>query len=141
MRLRSIQHPLHHRKNDTSQQEQNMSENPRKPAPLSEQAFLILLSLAPGPKHGYAILKDVEQLSDGKVVLGTGTLYGGLKRLMAQELIERAPDPIPNETARERNAYALTEAGRKLMNAEASRLDALLRAARLRLQPGRTEGG
>lgn len=110
-----------------------------KPAALSEQAFLILLSLAPGPSHGYAILKDVEALSEGRVVLGTGTLYGALKRLMGQGLIERVPDPLPNDTARERNAYALTEEGRRVMQAEAARLDALLEAARLRLRPGTSE--
>ncbi len=117
-----------------------MPHDARKRAALSEQAFLILLSLAPGPKHGYAILKDVEDLSQGEVLLGTGTLYGALKRLMGQALIERVPDPIPNETARERNAYALTQEGRRVMQGEAARMDALLEAARSRLRPRRTEG-
>ncbi len=57
---------------------------------------MILLSLAPGPKHGYAILKEVETLSDGRVKLSTGTLYGAIERLLDQDWIRRVDDPIPN---------------------------------------------
>jgi DNA-binding PadR family transcriptional regulator len=87
---------------------------------------LILLSLSPGPKHGYAILKEVESLSEGRVLLSTGTLYGAIKRLLEGGLIQRIDDPLPNPTDRERKAYVLTEHGRRVMNAEAARMRKLV---------------
>jgi DNA-binding PadR family transcriptional regulator len=90
---------------------------------------LILLSLAPGPKHGYAILKEVEALSDSRVKLSTGTLYGAIERLLDQEWIRRVDDPIPNYTNRKRKAYNLTEQGRKALNAETARLRKLVSVA------------
>ena len=97
--------------------------------PLREPTFYILLSLSPGPKHGYAILKDVEELSEGNVLLGTGTLYGAIKRLLDRGWIRRVNDPIPNGTDRERKAYALTEQGRRVLNAEIARLQKLVSVA------------
>lgn len=97
--------------------------------PLREPTFLILLSLAPGPKHGYAILKEVEALSDGRVKLSTGTLYGAIERLLDQDWIRRVDDPIPNDTNRKRKAYELTETGRKALNAEIARLRKLVNIA------------
>ena len=70
--------------------------------PLREPTFLILLSLAPGPRHGYAILKEVESLSEGRVKLSTGTLYGAIERLLDQNWIYQVEDPIPNDTNRKR---------------------------------------
>jgi len=58
-------------------------------APLSEPVLLILLSLAEQPRHGYSILKDVEEISQGRVALSTGTLYGALRRLLDDRWIER----------------------------------------------------
>jgi DNA-binding PadR family transcriptional regulator len=97
--------------------------------PLREPTFLVLLSLSPGAKHGYAILKEVEALSDGTVTLSTGTLYGAIKRLLDRQWIERVVDPIPNSTERERKAYALTERGRRILNAEIERLRKLVTVA------------
>ena len=97
--------------------------------PLREPTFLILLSLAPGPKHGYAILKEVEALSDGRVKLSTGTLYGAIERMLDQDWIRRVDDPIPNDTNRKRKAYELTESGRKALNAEIARLRNLVNIA------------
>jgi DNA-binding PadR family transcriptional regulator len=97
--------------------------------PLREPTFYILLSLSPGPKHGYAILKDVEDLSDGNVLLGTGTLYGAIKRLLDRDWIRRVNDPIPNGTDRERKAYVLTNQGRRVLNAEIVRLQKLVSVA------------
>ena len=97
--------------------------------PLREPTFLVLLSLSPGPKHGYAILKEVEALSEGRVQLSTGTLYGALKRLLDRGWIRGVVDPLPNETERERKAYALTEAGRSVMGLEIGRLEKLVQAA------------
>jgi len=104
--------------------------------PISESTFLILLSLAPGPKHGYAIMKDVAALSGARVQLSTGTLYGALKRLLADDWIERAEaDPPPGSaakrTGRRRRDYVLTDLGRGLLQAEVARLRSLVAAADL----------
>jgi DNA-binding PadR family transcriptional regulator len=102
---------------------------------LREPTFCILLSLVPGKKHGYAILKDVEEISAGRIVLSTGTLYGALGRLLEQELIER----VPNEGGQisgpglPRKAYLLTENGRRVLESETSRLQSLVAAAHTRL--------
>ena len=100
--------------------------------PLREPTFYILLSLSPGPKHGYAILKDVETLSEGRVLLSTGTLYGAIKRLLDREWIKRSADPEPETADRDRKAYALTEHGRRALNAEVERLRKLLVVAQIR---------
>jgi DNA-binding PadR family transcriptional regulator len=97
--------------------------------PLREPTFFILLSLSPGPKHGYAILKSVENLSDGRLILSTGTLYGAIKRLLDRGWIQRVDDPLPNGTDRERKAYDLTDLGRKVLNAEFRRLKELVSVA------------
>src|SRR5512145_2650258 len=101
-------------------------------SPLTEATFFILLSLSPAPKHGYAIMKEVKELSGGRIVFSTGTLYGALRRLLEQGWIKRTTDPEPNPTDRERKAYALTDKGRKVVNAETERLRALLHTAEQR---------
>jgi DNA-binding PadR family transcriptional regulator len=98
-------------------------------SPLREPTLYIMLSLSPGPKHGYAILKSVEDLSDGRVLLSTGTLYGALKRLLDQGWIRRVDDPIPNGTERERKAYILTDLGRRILNTEIARMKRLVSVA------------
>ena len=100
--------------------------------PLTESTFLILLCLAPGPRHGYAIMKDVAYLSEGRVRLSTGTLYGALKRLLAQGWIQREDaegGPDIEETGRPRKVYDLTDLGRRAVDAEAGRLRSLVAAA------------
>ncbi|MGE5265017.1 MAG: PadR family transcriptional regulator [Acidobacteriota bacterium] len=97
-------------------------------APLSESTLFILLSLAPAPKHGYAIMKDTRRLSEGRVILSTGTLYGALKRLLDLDWIERVNDTNANGN-RERKAYALTRQGRRVLEAEVARLRALVSIA------------
>ena len=102
--------------------------------PLTESTFLIMLSLAPGPRHGYAILKDVAALSGERVQLSTGTLYGALKRLLAEGWIRRATQEAPTEDdadhpGRPRRYYALTDRGRRLLEAEVARLESLAAAA------------
>ena len=99
--------------------------------PLREPTFFILLSLSPRPKHGYAILREVEALSEDRVRLSTGTLYGAIKRLLDDGWIHRVDDPLPNTTKRERKAYALTEQGRRVLNAEIERLRKLVSVARI----------
>ncbi|MEZ4863099.1 MAG: helix-turn-helix transcriptional regulator [Caldilineaceae bacterium] len=108
------------------------------PLPLTEAVFFILLSLAPKPKHGYAIMKDVEHLSRQRVTLSTGTLYGAIKRLLEQGWIEPVDEADftevdPTEPKRGRKAYALTDWGRTILQAETVRLESLVRAANLRL--------
>jgi DNA-binding PadR family transcriptional regulator len=73
--------------------------------PLTEPVLLVLLSLAEQPRHGYSIMKDVKQMSAGRVLLSTGTLYGALQRLLAQGWIERFEE---DEGSRDRRAYRLT---------------------------------
>jgi DNA-binding PadR family transcriptional regulator len=99
--------------------------------PLREPTFFMLLSLSPGPNHGYAILKEVESLSEGRLKLSTGTLYGAIKRLLEQGWIRRVADPIPNGTDRERKSYDLTELGHRALNAEIARLQKLVAVAQI----------
>jgi hypothetical protein len=73
--------------------------------PLTETTYFILLSLLPKPKHGYAIMKDVQVLSEERIVLSTGTLYGALKRLLDQGWIERLEETDPKGNARDRKVY------------------------------------
>jgi DNA-binding PadR family transcriptional regulator len=103
--------------------------------PLTEPTFYILLSLAPGQKHGYAILKDVEALSSGRVCLSTSTLYSALSRLLDRGLIERIADDGEDSTGPglPRKAYALSGVGQRVLEAETKRMQDLVAAARLRL--------
>src|ERR1700690_2680644 len=98
--------------------------------PLTEPVLLILLSLAGQPRHGYSILKDVEQMSDGRVVLSTGTLYGALRRLLDEDWIERIEE---QDSSRGRQAYRLTSRGRRNLQVEVGRMKQLTRLASLRI--------
>ena len=86
-------------------------------------------------QHGYAILKAVEDLSGGKIVLSNGTLYGALTRLQDQQLIERVPSDEPEDSGRPRKAYRLTQTGSRVLNAEVDRLRSLVDTAQVYL-PG-----
>ena len=101
--------------------------------PLTETTFYILLSMAVERKHGYAILKDVEELSKGRVVPSTGTLYGALSRLLDQELIVRVEEENPEEVGRPRKFYSLTQFGSKVLEAEMVRLRTLVVTAERRI--------
>jgi DNA-binding PadR family transcriptional regulator len=99
--------------------------------PLTEATFFILLSLSPGPKHGYAIMKAVNQMSNGRISFSTGTLYGAIKRLLDQGWIVRNDEAEEgsDETTRSRKDYALTSLGRKVYNAEVARMKELVQLA------------
>jgi DNA-binding PadR family transcriptional regulator len=97
--------------------------------PLTAPVFHVLLALADGEKHGYAILKEVEERTEGKVQLSTGTLYAIIKRLLNDGLI-REIDERPDEDDERRRYYGLTEFGKQVAVAEAERMEDLLRAAR-----------
>lgn len=110
--------------------------------PLTEATFCILLSLAAEPKHGYAIMKDVQALSDGRVVLSTGTLYGALKRQLEQGWIKRLNEAgqsaaEPAKPGRRRKSYTLTRLGWRVLDAEVSRLQRLVSIAGPRTARGR----
>jgi DNA-binding PadR family transcriptional regulator len=91
------------------------------------------MSLAPESKHGYAILKDVEILSEGRVQMSTGTLYGAIRRLLGEGLIKRVDDSGATSNKREIKPYALTERGHRVLNAEVERLEKLIAAAKIRV--------
>lgn len=103
--------------------------------PLSEAVFFILLSLSPEPKHGYAIMKDVEALSNARVSLSTGTLYGALKRLLDGGWVRRV-DEGKDGSGRERKSYALTQLGKGILEAETTRMQNLVIAAQNRSSEG-----
>ena len=100
--------------------------------PLTEPVLLILLSLAGQPRHGYSILKDVEAMSDGRVTLSTGTLYGALRRLLDDGWIERVEEA---ESSRGRQSYRLTSGGRRNLQMEITRMRRLTRLANMRAVP------
>ena len=105
-------------------------QDPERSLPLPSATLHILVALAPGEKHGYAIMRDVEALSDGAVRMGPGTLYGSVKRMLADGLIEEAPArPDPELDDQRRRYYRLTGFGERVRVAELSRLEALVRRA------------
>lgn len=108
---------------------------------MSEQAFFILTALVDEPRHGYGIVGEVEDLSEGRVHLKVGTLYGVLDRLVAEGLVE--PDREEVHQGRLRRYYRLTEQGSLALHAEAQRqaANARVAAARLRAWRPATEGG
>jgi len=102
-------------------------------SPLTEPVLLVLLSLAEQPRHGYSILKDVEQMSEGRVVLSTGTLYGALQRLLEKGWIEHFEE---DESSRDRRAYRLTPRGRRVLQGEIERMKHFTKLARIRTRTG-----
>jgi DNA-binding PadR family transcriptional regulator len=96
----------------------------------SEPVLLILLSLAEQPRHGYAILQDTERMSEGRVRLSTGTLYGALRRLLEDKWIERFKE---QDSSRRRQAYRLTATGRRNLQTEVAHLKHLTHLAALRV--------
>jgi DNA-binding PadR family transcriptional regulator len=103
----------------------------RKLDPLPSAAFHILLTLAGEDLHGYAIMRQVEQQTAGRVRLGPGTLYGSIKTLLEAGLIEELEERPDAELGRERRRYYhLTSAGLKLMRSETEKLADMLRLAR-----------
>jgi DNA-binding PadR family transcriptional regulator len=109
------------RNNIRKQQEADLEDFGR----FSEPALLVLISLADGAKHGYAMTEDIDQMSG--VRLGPGTLYGALTRLEARGLIERL------DAEDRRNPYRLTAVGERALRARLASIEAVTRAARRRL--------
>jgi DNA-binding PadR family transcriptional regulator len=98
--------------------------------PLTPALFHVLLSLSDADRHGYAILKEIADRTDGTVKLSTGTLYGLIKRALSEGLIveSRRRPPARNDDER-RRYYRLTEFGRAVVTAEAERLEQLVASA------------
>ena len=98
---------------------------------LTPPVFHILLALADGERHGYAIGQDVAVQTDGRLDLGPGTLYGCLKRMLTAALVEESdvrPDPALDDERR--RYYRLTRLGRRTLEAEVARLAQAVSAAR-----------
>ncbi|MFJ4097652.1 PadR family transcriptional regulator [Kitasatospora sp. NPDC089913] len=98
---------------------------------MQEPTLLLLTALADAPRHGYALIQEISAISDGRVKMRTGTLYGALDRLLQQGLIEVAAEEIVD--GRARRTYALTDGGRDALTTEAERLSAVAEEARRRL--------
>lgn len=98
----------------------------REPSPCSPAVFAILLSLAEGDKHGYAIMKDARTPAGGGVSMGPGTLYGSIERMMRDGLVTESG--LSDDERR--RYYRLTALGRRVLAAELERLDAAVHSAR-----------
>lgn len=107
--------------------------NPEERVPLTPAVFHILLSLADGERHGYAIRRDIAAHTNGKLRLGPATLYRSIKHLVEDSLIEESdvrPDPALDDERR--HYYRLTDLGRQVVVAEVRRLEEVLAVARTR---------
>jgi DNA-binding PadR family transcriptional regulator len=108
-------------------------QNPEGLLPLTPAVFNILLALAPGERHGYAIMREVEANTEGRVLMGPGTLYGSIQRMLPAGLIEESDDRAdPDMDEQRRRYYRLTGLGRRAMQLEAERLASQVRIARAR---------
>jgi DNA-binding PadR family transcriptional regulator len=99
--------------------------------PLTPAVFNILLSLADGEKHGYGIMLEVEANTNGQVIMGPGTLYGSIKRMLKADLIEESDERAdPQMDDQRRKYYRLTDLGRRALRMEAERLASQVMIAR-----------
>jgi PadR family transcriptional regulator PadR len=105
---------------------------------LREPTYYLLAALLDGPLHGYAIAKAAADLSDGRVRLTAGTLYGALERLLERGLVREAGEETVD--GRRRRAYALTDEGRATLQAEARRMRHAAAVVERRGRPGRVQG-
>lgn len=103
--------------------------DPREHLPLTEPVYHILLALTDADRHGYAILQEVEERTEGHLRLRTGTLYTAVRRLLEQGLIEEL-DERPEDDDERRRYYRLTPHGREVVTAEARRLESMVGLAR-----------
>ncbi len=108
--------------------------------PLTPAMFYVLLALADGDKHGYAVMKEVSLRTAGRTRLSAGTLYGIIKRLLTEGLIEESRRrPAAENDDERRRYYRLTSFGRQVAMAEAERMDEALAVARVKKLLGRLE--
>ena len=112
--------------------------------PLTPAVFHILLALVDNERHGYGIMQEIALRTDGKMRMGPGTLYGSIKRMLADGLIEESderPDPALDDERR--RYYRLTDFGQRVTQAEAQRLNQLVNIARIKqlLHASDAQGG
>ncbi len=100
--------------------------------PLTPAVFHILLALSEGAQHGYAVMKEVAEQTDGELRLGSGKLYYSIQRMLDEELIGEIELPPGHKPERGRRTYELTELGRDLLEAEAQRLQRTVKLAQHR---------
>ena len=100
-----------------------MKLNTKKLSPLTEATYYILLALV-NPMHGYGIIKKVEEMSEGRVVLAAGTLYGALSKLLSYKLIELVGEDEDNPR---RKIYSISDEGLDLLNYEITRLSEMVK--------------
>ncbi len=107
-----------------------METNPEKLLPLSTTIFHILLVLVDRARHGYSIMKAIDEITNGQVKMGPGTFYGAIKRLLeANLIIESDERPDPELDDERRRYYELTPFGQQVLKAEIVRLSQLIRYA------------
>lgn len=107
-----------------------MQTDSEKIQPLTRPVFHILLALADGERHGYAIMQEVAKNTDGQIEMGPGTLYGNIKRLLATGLIEESDErPDPELDDERRRYYRLTTRGQSILVPEVSRMNDLVKVA------------
>lgn len=115
-----------------------MKKDPRSFLPLSPLAFQVLLSLADETRHGYAIIQEIAERTEGLVSMRTGTMYLLLQRMVADGLIEETGDrPKADEDDERRRYYVPTALGRSVVTAEARRLETMVSQARRKQVLGR----
>ena len=106
-------------------------QNPEEFLPLTPAVFNILLALADSEKHGYGIMLEVEANTKGQVIMGPGTLYGSIKRMLKADLIEESDERAdPEMDDQRRKYYKLTNLGRRVLSMEAERLASQVMIAR-----------
>jgi DNA-binding PadR family transcriptional regulator len=118
------------------------SHKPEDFLPLTPAMFHILLALADKERHGYHIMREVDERTSGNVKLGPGTLYGSIKRMVGDGLIEELEErPDPELDDERRRYYRLTDFGYRVASAEAQRLEQMVRSARAKKLLPRTKAG
>ena len=120
---------------------QAMTKTPPEPEdllPLTPAVFHVLLALADGERHGYAIMREVAETTAGKIKMGPGTLYGTIKRLLEARLIEELDErPDPELDDERRRYYQLTALGQRVVKAEAQRYADMVELARAKRLVGK----